>query len=301
MGINIQFEDLSGNPEEKLPPREGIDAPIEDDVDVVDDESEEIDVPDPEEDNDPDDPEELEDPGLAAAADSVIDEDLRREMLEMRREIQSMKTEKLERERNLAESERKTKMAALRADMVAAKESGDTNAEVDLQIQLAELTHTPTSTPQNNRADMVTIRGAKAERFAASRAWINDPSYEKENRTLLKAAEMLAESGLDPESDQFFAELGEEMDRRAPHLATRRAPTNRGKAPKAPRSNAPPGRNTKHDAMIKKLKQGALPRLTADDLRTMRQFKLDPDDKAAYREHQKTVRARILREHADNN
>lgn len=200
-----------------------------------------------------------------------------------------------------------------------AKQDDNTSAEVDLEMQLSELRRIRDSIEENmgrlpdaqalegqfrqhieqRRAQFQKTRAGrtqseapralneKAAQWTRVNSWMADPSRKTEQSVLLEVNNALAAEGYDPNSEDFFTELSRRMAKRFPGLNVRttsgagvgQAPGRPAQAPgrSAPpvapaRSVAPPGQAAKSKTRVG---------LDSNDVKLMRMFRIDPNDKAA--------------------
>jgi len=205
-----------------------------------------------------------------------------------------------------------------------AKQEGSTSDEVDLEMQLSELRRIRGSIEENmgRLPDPQSLEGQfrqhiqqrrdqfqrqrqgrqgseapralneKAAQWSKVNSWMADPGKKKEQSALLEVNNALAAEGYDPNSDDFFTELSRRMAKRFPGLSVRttsgagmgQAPAGSSQAPVRPatppvapaRSIAPPGQQQQRKARVG---------LDANDVKLMRMFRIDPNDKAAVKRY----------------
>lgn len=204
------------------------------------------------------------------------------------------------------------RMRDARMQLAAAREEGNTRAEVEIETAIRQMEQVRTeieaararlpdpraiiaqaeaqarqilSTPRGTQVGGIRVQNNPlAERWALSNKWLQDPKHKDASDTLLQISGTLVREGWDPKSREYYAELTNRMAKKFPNLGVRglQAPK-AGAAKPAVRTPVAPGRS---QAVV----TNPAPQLNArrytlrqDDIAAMRRMNLDPNNK----EHRK--------------
>jgi hypothetical protein len=191
-------------------------------------------------------------------------------------------------------------IASTRATLKSAIEDGDTDRQVELQERLAELHATKrelgaikergdraqSDRPERQAAPqaasqmpVVQAQTPAAERWLKGRSWVNNPAYAEQNRELIRMAGVLVQDGYDPQADDYYQELERRMRRKHPGLFG----NGRGGPVRRPDRQAV-GRVSRDDPPQLRRNGKRTVRLSAEDVKTMQRFSLNPRDADHIRE-----------------
>lgn len=175
------------------------------------------------------------------------------------------------------------KIKAAKAAKVKALEEGKTAEQVelddqlqDLKLEKARLEGAKTGVQQQfdrfkaaPPPEAQRPKYAKAEAWAQRNRWYGDGRFDKETQYAALVDKTLMLQGVDPNSDDYYKKMDEQLHKQFKHLAPPKRGT--GPGPASPDRPAPTNRGRV--------------RLTNDDFENMRRFGMDPDNKEHLRRY----------------